>query len=84
MYNDQWLMLNFQFSILSTLLKVIQFGLKSLNMVFINNPSLKAGVNKLPDISGFSPKQIVLSCFSEPTQFSMVNFQFSMGNGGGK
>ena len=50
---------------LSPLRKVLPFGLKPFNVVFINNPSLKAGVNHMPDIRGFSPKHFIPHDFSE-------------------
>jgi hypothetical protein len=49
------------------------FGLKSSNVLIINNPSLKAGVIQRPDLKGFSPKWIFITQFSVWTQ--LLNFQ---------
>jgi hypothetical protein len=50
-------------------LKRDHFGLKSSNVLIINNPSLKAGVIQRSDLRGFSPILIFITHFSEWSQY---------------
>ena len=45
------------------------FGLKSSNVLIVNNSSLKAGVMQRSDLRGFSPELIFITHISEGPQF---------------
>jgi hypothetical protein len=60
---------------LSPLRKILLFGLKSSNVLVINNPDLKVGVRQIAAKQGFSPILFVDKYFSEETQNSECKIQ---------
>ncbi len=63
---------------MSPLRKVLYLGLKSSNVLVINNPDLKVGVRQIAKIQGFSPTPFMDRYFSEWTQ--VLQFIFTIIN----